>query len=386
MSLNPLSTLNLTGYDRFVAATPIDRRLLIDPNTGTIRNSRLINSVTNDYVMGANGHLEGMSGIQQAVYLAIVTRLGSTAQYNLGQNLSSIRVIGSNTTTQIQNSIVAALNSLIINKQILVQNISVQISPTVATAALVTVNWIDLSTNNAQVTILGGAPPQWQTTHNQFSSPNIPTYTNSYIPFTPSSISGLDLWMDAGQNISFIASTLNVSTWTDIASSIVFTTNIGTQSYNLADKNYNNWETISFTGRMSATVSISQPFTVYVVGEIVATNNNIITSSIEVGNNSSAYLVASDGTNTLSSVVSSYDPFVVAAIYNGGNSLFYANAGSIPTSAGILGTAISGQLNIGGSGMTGKVATILIYSGAHNASNVKTIVDFLGEKYAIGVS
>lgn len=127
-----------------------DRRIFVDSNN-EVQNSRYINPTTKDYELSPNGNIKGMSGIQQLVLLALTTDLGSSSQTNLGNLLSSIKVIGPATKTNATNFVSSALSNLINNNQISLEKVDVQIQ---STRILIQILWLDLTQNRAFTSLL----------------------------------------------------------------------------------------------------------------------------------------------------------------------------------------------------------------------------------------
>ncbi len=136
--------------------SPADRRTLVDPYN-QIQNARYIDPVTQDYVLKANGHPEGMPGIRQSVYLALLTQFNSSAQLNFGAQLSSIKVVTASIVAEVSNFVRVALSQLISNKQILLNNVSVTNNG--RGQVVVNIRWTDLSTGQANTTQLGSQAP-----------------------------------------------------------------------------------------------------------------------------------------------------------------------------------------------------------------------------------
>lgn len=112
-----------------------------------IQSARVINPLTMDYELNANGTFTGQSVVQTSVYLALFTQLNSSAVFGMGQNISSIKVITPNITTQVANQVNLALTSLI--NQGLVVLLNVSVSNPAQGELTVQVQWQDLTVNSA---------------------------------------------------------------------------------------------------------------------------------------------------------------------------------------------------------------------------------------------
>ena len=117
-------------------------------------NARFIDPVTQDYVFAANGSLSGMSDIQQSVYLAIITSLGSSADPNLGTQISSVEVIGSSTISDIQNYVSTSIASLINSQSIYLNSVNVVQSDANHNRLGISISWTDATTNKSYNTVV----------------------------------------------------------------------------------------------------------------------------------------------------------------------------------------------------------------------------------------
>lgn len=146
------------GSSPYGLATPVtapqfEGSILRDEFSGETRGSRRIDSYTKDYVLDANGRILGMNDTQQLVLLAVSTTKGSAAMRDLGQALSRIERITSNTESLIRSELHSALQSLIDAGRIEFQGIDVDfVRPGVVH---VHVLWRDVSTGVLQATAVG---------------------------------------------------------------------------------------------------------------------------------------------------------------------------------------------------------------------------------------
>jgi hypothetical protein len=127
----------------------IDRRLYVAPTSNAVGDSRYINPTTGDYLFNESGKIAGFFGVQQQVYLSLVTALGSSASVTLGDTIDTIRVIGNNISYDINNAITLALAPLVNAGQITLNGIIIA-QPNSSTAVVVDVKWTDLTVNNSQ--------------------------------------------------------------------------------------------------------------------------------------------------------------------------------------------------------------------------------------------
>ncbi len=80
---------------------------------GTSDGSRYIDSQTRDYVMNANGRLNGMPNVPHLVQFAILTEINSSAVRGIGQNLKSLDRISPNFDKKVLGILTTALQPLI---------------------------------------------------------------------------------------------------------------------------------------------------------------------------------------------------------------------------------------------------------------------------------
>lgn len=116
---------------------------LVGPDA-TRPGSRKIDLVTGQYVFDDKGNSEGMPDMQQMVYLAIKTDLGSSADPTLGQDFTTIKDISANFVSRVQASYRRALSHLTSNNRIDILSIDVQRAGT--SGATVHLRWRDLTT------------------------------------------------------------------------------------------------------------------------------------------------------------------------------------------------------------------------------------------------
>lgn len=115
---------------------------------GSQGDASMISPITRDYVFDKFGRKVGIDAVQQSVYLALITVKDTSAVFGLGSTFQNIKTITPNLNAQVTIAVNDALSALIAAKKVLVQSVSVTITPT--KAAQITVNWVDLtkSTNN----------------------------------------------------------------------------------------------------------------------------------------------------------------------------------------------------------------------------------------------
>lgn len=98
-----------------------------DPATGLSTGSRLIDSVTKDYVYDEYGRAVGMPDVQQLVLLATSTRKGSASMRELGQELAKIDRITVNTARRVDVTMREAVQHLVARGLIEIQGTTVEV-------------------------------------------------------------------------------------------------------------------------------------------------------------------------------------------------------------------------------------------------------------------
>jgi hypothetical protein len=200
-------------------------------------------------------------------------------------------------------------------------------------------------------------------------------------------------------------SVVTVSTWTDLSgkgnSMVQLTTPAEQPSVNVADPTYNGRNTIVFTNAgltsMSNAMNLSQPFTVFCVGECNDSSaaDGFCGSSVGSGGILYQTTPAQDyriyaGTNLTSSAAVS-SKVAMAGMFSGASSLAYLNMSSSPVASGAAGASPITGYGLGGAsgapaGLTGKIAEVLVYSGALTTANVSSIFKYFASLYAISAS
>lgn len=140
------------GFGSVFSAPIPGKNLLANPFGPGNLQSRRIDPVKLDYVIGPTGSLLGMTRAQQAVELAFTEVLGKSAISDLGNSLATIQVITEDFVTQVRNKINSALSKAVNQGLITVQSIDVQRIGT--TGAYITTRWVDLSTSQQQVKVI----------------------------------------------------------------------------------------------------------------------------------------------------------------------------------------------------------------------------------------
>lgn len=131
-------------------ATVITRRVYLDKfnNPG---NVKFIDPKTGDYLFNEDGTLQGGDGMEQMVYLALVTVRGSSVVRNLGQNYSELRTIPDNFESLIREEIKIALSDLTENGLIRLDSVDVIRNINNLQRLEILIRWTDLTTNQPAI-------------------------------------------------------------------------------------------------------------------------------------------------------------------------------------------------------------------------------------------
>lgn len=220
--------------------------------------------------------------------------------------------------------------------------------------------------------------------------------------FSPLSVAGAELWLrsDLGLTISS-----GVSAWGDQTPNARHVTQgtVGLRlGYSASDAAYNNKPVLVGTnlGYLDASVSgpASQPLTFYIVGQIGTSADYKTLVDAHTGNraivraNASEFSSTFAGTANVESTTSIAGPSIICAVFNGASSAHYVNSTTAAVT-GNPGATGMGTIRIGAAPAgsyplptDGKLAEILIYSGAHGATTRATILRYLSTRYALTVT
>lgn len=174
---------------------------------------------------------------------------------------------------------------------------------------------------------------------------------------------------------------------------------------NISDVSYGGRATLTFANTGAGTgitlstsqwtSAITSPYTVYIVGDSTASNasnqrwlNNVSAgadSSILLYHGNSTQVLATTGITPTTGNAVYADPVVVCSVVNGASSALYNKDATNSIGTGTESTALTG-LKIGGNFASsacfyGRIATILVYSGAHDAATRDTIMSWLKARY-----
>lgn len=221
------------------------------------------------------------------------------------------------------------------------------------------------------------------------------TPTSKVIDWVPTNIANCKIWLRADLGITLNGST--VSQWNDQSGN----SNNASQgtaakqpTYTASDSSYGNQPTLTFASASSqemALVSLqpNQPYTAYAVCESTsgATNQAVIGD----GNPTTLYYISGTplvfaGSN-LSSGINTRVKAALCGVFNTTTSAIYVNSSTAAASGNAGSINPSGTLSIGAFGtnsdfLNGKIAEIIVYSGAHNSTQVSTVFSYFSARYA----
>lgn len=207
-------------------------------------------------------------------------------------------------------------------------------------------------------------------------------------------VSGSLLWLRADKGITL---STGVSQWNDQSSSgnnATQATGSAQPTYNATDVAYNRCPTLSFAQASTQTLTLAsrlpaQPFTLFVVGQSssLATQQSFFSDSNIVtiywtGTVWAIYAGAS--VNSANSTQNS--PLAFCGVFNTNTSSLYINSSASPAASGNISlNNPAGTESIGGGSaagyLNGKIAEIIVYSGAMSIANISSTFSYLGSRY-----
>lgn len=235
----------------------------------------------------------------------------------------------------------------------------------------------------------------------------------AFSPVTSVTSATCELWLDAGLGVTTsggkVTAWLDQSTQGDAARDFypvgaAWAAEVAANrpTYNATDAAYNNLPTVTFDGvdnRLGNTggawsVAMTQPFTIFMVGELDgAVYNDHVINGADAG-----VLVYVDGTGLLqfaggagNYVTQPTSKSAVALEFNGASSKVYVSSttASVTGAAGAAGwprLVVGNYVGLDGYGADGKIATILVYKGALDATDRAAVLAYLGDKYGITIA
>jgi hypothetical protein len=221
--------------------------------------------------------------------------------------------------------------------------------------------------------------------------------------FSPKSIPGLALWLDSARGITLNGST--VSAWTDqsgAGNNVSQGTGSQQPTFVAADASFGGRPSLSFA---SASVQclldasfpgVAQPWTMvtafssdhsaagWSASGNTSTGGGVFVTTTSTGLSAGTQVLSANAVTT---------PQIVAGVANGASSALYINNSQVAAATGNAGssaittTFVVAALNAAGAqALNGKVANVLLYSGALTTAQLKTLFAYLGARYGIAVS
>jgi hypothetical protein len=225
------------------------------------------------------------------------------------------------------------------------------------------------------------------------------------IPFTPTNITGCELWLRADLGIT--SSSGNVSQWSDQSGTGDSNKNVSSSgaacpTYNTIDPTYNNQSILSFDESNSQQMTsgtwaypLSSPYTVFVVGNSTIPETNPCSFDIYQSGNRLSFIIEDTG-NTLvynggGAISGNWEnPNIVASTVNGASSNAWFSqltAGSSNTSGNpiMTGTIIGNANTSPSQNWNGKIAEVIVYNSILSTQDFNTVMNYLGKRYGITI-
>jgi len=226
-------------------------------------------------------------------------------------------------------------------------------------------------------------------------------------PFSPAQFSGLVAWYRADKGITIGA---GVSAWADQSGTgdanknMAQATGSRQPTFNASDAAYNGKSTLSlasasvqFLASNAWTVSLSQPFTVFVVGNDDGSINEQLYFDAQQGAAQESTIFNLDGTTyhmlngapSINGSAISNAKRVLGGIFNGASSSLFNNA-KTAVATGTVGAFNLTGLTAGASlaasvSLNGKLAELIVYNSALTQSQVNQVLAYCGSRYAITI-
>lgn len=216
---------------------------------------------------------------------------------------------------------------------------------------------------------------------------------------SPSSISGLQVWLDSTVG-------LTTGAWTDQSTNAYSFTGHGTPTINASDASFGNKQTVTLSSVVSQYYSLTSPNVLNTPSTVIVAFKYTGTSAATsiVGNNASgsnilfpginasnAYTMTNGGVNTISGGSTDSSVHIIAAVVDSTpNWTIYLDGAVIvgPTSETTLtpsgmnvGAAFAGFST--GDYFSGTLASVLVYNSALSTANLATVRSYLKNEFNI---
>lgn len=226
--------------------------------------------------------------------------------------------------------------------------------------------------------------------------------------FSPTDLPNLFAWYraDLGVTDSSGITNWNDQSGTGVSQKNLTATGTAKPTLNATDAAYNNKPTVSFNGTTnwmfggSLGSPLAQPCTIYAVGQIAAASfgymvGGQVTPAARVSvvqDTGNVWSLFGGGAVFADAVVTTVNPNVICGVYNNGSaSQIYVNDYAAASGTATLGTNSLSLITLGGldnSGaltapMNGKIAEVIMYSGAHSSAQRQSVMAYLKSRYAL---
>lgn len=234
--------------------------------------------------------------------------------------------------------------------------------------------------------------------------------TGAVLKAVPLRVSGLKAWFRADLGITLNGS--NVSAWADQSGTgdankhLTQGTAANQPLWAASDASYNGKPTLTFDGISEQMASgtwaaaLTQPHTIYCVGQNanagvyrnfvdgITTGARSIARARAGGARAGFYAGTADVDGTSTTNV----PRVITYVFSGAASALYnvstgtSETAASPGTQGFTGMRVGSDWNATGQYLDGKIAEIIIYSGAHDLATRTLIRDYLAARYGITIT
>lgn len=216
-------------------------------------------------------------------------------------------------------------------------------------------------------------------------------------------------WSMNSNKVITAVSAHNADKTVDSSKNVTQSTDSKRPTLNIADAAYGGRNTLSFSDAASQYLvssawasTVSVPFTVYTVAEssggtaspkFILDGNTVNNRFCIYQANPGGLMTMFNGVNLSSSVTSDgLGSSVYCGVFNGASSEFYERNPSAPIATGNTGSQTLSGITVGcaytlsGNMWNGKIACILVYSGAHTLAQRTTIMNYLNDYYGFNRS
>lgn len=216
--------------------------------------------------------------------------------------------------------------------------------------------------------------------------------------FSPASLAGIAHWYRADQGITIAT---GVSQWNDLIGTahLIQSTGANQPAYNATDAGYNGQATVQSTATnmflVSGAAAMTQPCSVLVVGQIntigrliasLGTSGALAPSVFSQTGNAAA----NAGTSLITATTCTSKRAMLAT-FNGASSFIAADnwltAGTSGAAGAVNGTVVAAfAYSAGDFGGTGKIAEMIVQSGAPTAAEKAALAAYFLDRYGITVT